>query len=119
MPHVKFSNRVPNWKRSLVDDPSSFNASAAASLSSRILCRIPFVSSPTIKPFTTIAISSLSTMPSLLNLGLRPTLRPSVNKTAFILCSANNGQVIIGTPITMLSSVEFQPQCVRNPPVEL
>ncbi|RYR74817.1 hypothetical protein Ahy_A02g009526 isoform B [Arachis hypogaea] len=38
------------------------------------------------------------------------TLSTSLSNTAFILCSANNGHAIMGTPWTMLSSVEFQPQ---------
>ncbi|KAL0454971.1 UNVERIFIED_CONTAM: hypothetical protein Slati_0836300 [Sesamum latifolium] len=45
--------------------------------------------------------------------------RPSVKNTAFILCSKHSGHAIIGTPNTVLSSIEFHPQCVTNPPVDL
>nr|KYP70989.1 hypothetical protein KK1_010232 [Cajanus cajan] len=31
--------------------------------------------------------------------------------------SPNKGQVINGTPALIPSSVEFQPQCVKNPPM--
>ncbi|KAL5705208.1 hypothetical protein ACHQM5_023544 [Ranunculus cassubicifolius] len=36
----------------------------------------------------------------------------------FICCSPKNGQQIIGIPLQMLSSVEFHPLCVKNPPIE-
>ncbi|RYQ85896.1 hypothetical protein Ahy_B10g105524 [Arachis hypogaea] len=32
--------------------------------------------------------------------------------------SANNGHVSIGTPAQIASKLEFQPQCVKNPPTE-
>nr|ACR35177.1 unknown [Zea mays] len=43
---------------------------------------------------------------------------PSHSSTAFCLWSANSGHASMGTPCTRLSSVEFQPQCVRKPPVD-
>ncbi|KAJ9695290.1 hypothetical protein PVL29_010665 [Vitis rotundifolia] len=43
-----------------------------------------------------------------------PTLTPILNT-----CTTNFsfGHVIIGTPAQTPSSVEFQPQCVKNPPI--
>ena len=38
---------------------------------------------------------------------------------AFNYCSANNGQVTVGTPNHMISKIEFRPQCDTNPPNNL
>ncbi|RYR24447.1 hypothetical protein Ahy_B02g057949 [Arachis hypogaea] len=50
--------------------------------------------------------------------GLSATLSKSVNNVAFILCSANSGHAIIGTPWMMLSIAELQPQWLKKAPVE-
>ncbi|WVZ51156.1 hypothetical protein U9M48_002324, partial [Paspalum notatum var. saurae] len=75
----------------------------------------PFPPSPgiIISSLTAAAIASLSFTSG--NRIAAPT--PSASTTAFILCSANSGHASIGTPCTRLSSAEFHPQCVRNPPV--
>ncbi|KAF7826160.1 hypothetical protein G2W53_017324 [Senna tora] len=97
---------------------NTIRAFAAASLRSFILLRTFLPSSPSIKSFTTLAISSLSTIPLSLAFGLNATLTSSVIITAFILCSAYSGQATNGTPFTTLSRIEFHPQCVKNPPVD-
>ena len=38
---------------------------------------------------------------------------------AFNYCSANNGQVTVGTPNHKISKIEFRPQCDTNPPNNL
>ncbi|KAL0905994.1 hypothetical protein M5K25_024453 [Dendrobium thyrsiflorum] len=102
----------------LYDDPPSAKATAVASFNSFTLFLKTFPSSPSINSFTTLAISSLSIKPSSPFFGRIAIFTPSTNIIAFIACSANNGQAIIGTPCVTLSSVEFHPQCDRNPPVD-
>nr|AFK40554.1 unknown [Lotus japonicus] len=104
--------------RAIVDEPPSLIALPAAFFKSSILLLISTPSSPSIKPFTTLAISPLSTNPPSLTFGLNATFRPPDNNVAFKLCSAKSGHAITGTPWTTLSSTEFQPQCDKNPPVE-
>ncbi|RWR78436.1 hypothetical protein CKAN_00696700 [Cinnamomum micranthum f. kanehirae] len=90
-----------------------------ASLSVIILVPILFPSSPpSIKSLTTLAISSLFTTPLSPAVSLTATFRFSTRINAFVLCSACSGNAIMGTPCTMLSCVEFHPQCQRNPPVD-
>ncbi|KAJ9695283.1 hypothetical protein PVL29_010658 [Vitis rotundifolia] len=48
---------------------------------------------------------------------LTPILKTSIISFSFKNCSANNGHVIIGTPEHTPSTVEFQPQWVKNPPM--
>nr|CAB3490207.1 unnamed protein product [Digitaria exilis] len=69
--------------------------------------------SPAITSLTTAAIFSLPFDSD--TLIAAPT--PSDSITAFCRCSAKSGHATIGTPYTRLSSTEFHPQCVRNPPV--
>uniref|UniRef100_A0A5K1ALK0 Uncharacterized protein n=1 Tax=Nymphaea colorata TaxID=210225 RepID=A0A5K1ALK0_9MAGN len=38
------------------------------------------------------------------------------SKTRLMRCSAYSGHATMGTPAIMLSSTEFHPQCVTNPP---
>ncbi|RWR78433.1 hypothetical protein CKAN_00696400 [Cinnamomum micranthum f. kanehirae] len=102
------------------EDPSSVAiALILASLTSIILLLTLFPSSlPSIRSLTTLAISSLFTTPLSSALGLTATFRSSTSNNALVLCSAYSGHAIMGTPCTMLSSVEFHPQCERNPPVD-
>ncbi|KAL0925193.1 hypothetical protein M5K25_003508 [Dendrobium thyrsiflorum] len=107
-----------NAARATDDEPPSVIAAAASTSSSFALFLNLSPSSPSINSFTTLLISSLSKIPSFLAFNLIATFAPSTIMTEFILCSANSGQTIIGTPRAMLSKVEFHPQCDRNPPVE-
>ncbi|KAF4351786.1 hypothetical protein G4B88_030147 [Cannabis sativa] len=108
-----FLNINANSENALVDEPSSPSAFIALSLSSFIHFPISIPSSQlfSITTFTTLEISSRPTMRN-------ATCKPSTSITAFIFCSAKSGQTINGTPFTMLSRIELQPQWVRNPPVE-
>ncbi|RYR33091.1 hypothetical protein Ahy_A10g047660 [Arachis hypogaea] len=47
-----------------------------------------------------------------------PTLSTLTTNFSFRNWSANNGHVSIGTPAHIASKLEFQPQCVKNPPIE-
>ena len=100
------------------EDPSFLSTFPAASLRCFILLRSFSPSSPSIRPFITLATSSRSTIPCSLAFGHIATRRSSTNINAFIFCSAWSGQAISGVPWATLSSVEFQPQWLRNPPVE-
>ncbi|KAL9253497.1 hypothetical protein AKJ16_DCAP00861 [Drosera capensis] len=101
-----------------VDGPRSPTVASAESLRTCILFLSDFPSSPSISSFTQSATCCLSTMPNSLGLTLMATFKSSASSTAFSLCSANSGQAISGTPLVMLSRVEFQPQCDKNPAVE-
>ncbi|KAF5801305.1 hypothetical protein HanXRQr2_Chr06g0246571 [Helianthus annuus] len=81
-------NLEANCSKVFVEHPSLLRTLLAASFSSRIRLLIGFPSSPSIKPFTTLAISTRLTMPFSSTLGLNATFIPSVKDTAFILCSA-------------------------------
>ncbi|GAV63556.1 hypothetical protein CFOL_v3_07074, partial [Cephalotus follicularis] len=101
-----------------VDDPSWLKAIAVAYFNSLILPLTTFPSSPSISPLKHFAISSLNTTPFSLALTLNATFKSSASNTEFILCSAYSGHAMRGTPCTILSNVEFHPQCVKNPAVE-
>ncbi|KAF2922108.1 hypothetical protein DAI22_07g086801 [Oryza sativa Japonica Group] len=70
-------------------------------------------SSPTISFLTASATRSRSnTSPS-----SSPTPHWCVTYLAFTVWSPKHGCASMGTPSQMLSSVEFHPQCVQNPPI--
>ncbi len=75
----------------------------------------PVVSS--IKSRTTLSISSCRTISFNFLSTAMAILRISTQSWLFSIWSPSRGQVIIGTPVTMLSEIEFHPQCVRNPPI--
>ncbi|WRX23186.1 hypothetical protein QQP08_015673 [Theobroma cacao] len=87
---------------------------------------ISSASSPTITRLTALSISSFITLNFVLGSSphlhhsLAPTSTPifRTSVTSFSLqnCSAQRGQVTIGTPAVILSIVEFHPQWVMNPP---
>ncbi|RHN38620.1 hypothetical protein MtrunA17_Chr8g0335171 [Medicago truncatula] len=107
----KLCNFNAKEESAFLDEPCSLVATAAPSLNSLILFCISKLSSPSMILFTHLATSSLFTIPlSSSTFGLTATLSTSVNNLAFILCSANRGHAITGTPLTTVSKVEPQPQ---------
>ncbi|ESW23362.1 hypothetical protein PHAVU_004G040800 [Phaseolus vulgaris] len=108
--HAKLFHLNANCERVFVEDPCSLRVLAAASFNAFILLRISPPSFSSITHLIISTTSTLSTNPFSLSLGLTPTFRPSLTTTAFILCSANSGHVMSGTPCTTLSRVEFHPQ---------
>ncbi|KAG5538691.1 hypothetical protein RHGRI_019302 [Rhododendron griersonianum] len=87
-----------NSDNDFAEDPSLFSAFPAASCKLFIFPRTFSPSSPFMSSFTTLAISSLSTIPTSFALGLSATFKPSFDITAFIFCSAYSGQAIRATP---------------------
>ncbi|RID53872.1 hypothetical protein BRARA_G01238 [Brassica rapa] len=94
------------------------NDISALSLSSLTLLLISLPSSSAITFLTTASISDL-VIASFESSALTAIPSSSLSNAAFIFCSAKSGHAIIGTPLTTPSSVEFQPQCVKNPPTAL
>ncbi|RYQ85894.1 hypothetical protein Ahy_B10g105522 [Arachis hypogaea] len=49
---------------------------------------------------------------------ITPTFSTLTTSFSFRNWSPNKGHVSIGTPAHIASKLEFQPQCVKNPPIE-
>ncbi|WVZ68918.1 hypothetical protein U9M48_017793 [Paspalum notatum var. saurae] len=109
---------VKNSANATSDDPPSLRASMAISLAVSSLCLISSPSPDAITSLTFASTSSAFTRPSSYPSTTTPTFISSTICTLFILCSAYNGQQIIGTPDAIPSSAEFQPQCVTNTPMD-
>ncbi|KAH0983862.1 hypothetical protein GBA52_011039 [Prunus armeniaca] len=73
---------------------------------------LPF--SPSINSLISFSTSSLFAS-SLISMPIPHSLQVY---RQFICWSPKNGQQSTGTPAVMLSTVEFQPLCVKNPPTE-
>ncbi|KAG2685830.1 hypothetical protein I3843_10G136800 [Carya illinoinensis] len=76
------------------------------------LISLPF--SPSINSLTSLSTSSLFTLRSI----SMPMPHSTQANLQFVCCSAMNGQQSTGTPAHMLSSIEFHPLWVKNPPID-
>nr|CAB3504657.1 unnamed protein product [Digitaria exilis] len=95
-----------------MDRPPVLAAATALSLSSATRRRISLPLSPSMA-----SLMSASTSTRLTSSPISIPMPHSVHLyRQLVCCSAKNGQHTIGTPPQMLSSVEFQPECVRNTP---
>ncbi len=112
------------WSKFFHDDPSGLVAISTILLSSSIFFLItwPLVSS--INNRITLSISSRPTraddsekFASSEVLGTDSAMsKTSTHSVRFSMWSPQSGHPIMGTPMAILSVIEFHPQCVRCPP---
>lgn len=115
--NIKELSSFTKRSKFFLEDPPGRNVLCVIWLTSLafFLRTSPIVSS--IKSRTTLSISSRPTISFNFLWTAMAILRISTQSWLFSIWSPSRGQVIIGTPVTMLSEIEFHPQCVRNPPI--
>ncbi|MFS7941279.1 hypothetical protein Hanom_Chr05g00474391 [Helianthus anomalus] len=110
-----FFSSLISFSKSITAEPSGTLLAAIAlffQFMAFFLITIPF--SPAINSTTSLSTSSLFTS---LSISIATPHLVQLNQQ-FGNWSEKNGQQIIGTPLEILSTVEFHPLCVKNPPTD-